>query len=660
MSVTTNHPYFGLSIRQLELVCTERDISLDREARNAGQDNAETRANLLLTYDEIMPTWINEVRLIRPAQITRLSLPKVLVYGNLRGVNVTGMVSVSDKETIGTLLSASKVWTLQRPQPRPFFQSQAQMESPSLTSILERCREGCCISTDKILSKRVLSTSLRIDQSALNRWVMVHTAYPPMIDNEKYIALLQRQPDSCRVALRQLAGNQYLDEMDFYDDSDIIFALSHGYPSIDTGKYNAIGHRYNTLVTANLPDVVVGLFTQLYRLPTGQSNRDILKGVARANVNALEQFILLATREKHKHGIKELSILPPYDGISTLDYYIANVLSYEKVTRRNPTMKIPPRNEMTIHVAECLTDNELIQVMGAYWIYTSRHNMIARMMMLLSEPGWFAPIGERRCLNAETTLLTERTDMTTHMLAFGTLLEYHCYEFAELSAGFHQRDEYRDDGNGNEVATATGGFVFTNPHGQEFTKEQVEDLRKIVTVYRNLDDAPELLRRIELGLHANVQRTTYDNGVLRNFRSFSREEKLKVDAWLLHLFDVGMYLRRWRGKGHPYPVTTQETKINIEPEVLGLPALLHLSVLEEAMTIEVRDFVKGLRIVQYYATNVTQDSDTVKHLVKSVNRSTYCIRMASSRFVSTAYHYHMLFFGTSIGGVNPREVTHIQ
>lgn len=645
------NPYLRLWSGQLDLIAQERDLDI-------GVGPVEVRAAQLYQIDEILGfEWLNEIRNIPVADLERRSLVEVIVYAALNGIEMSKVMERSTTKVaklVKALLNSVRTWRGTAPPPKVITRpTMGTLVNPSLQDILSACRSGIVLPIQQSLGARSRAASLKIDPKNLGAWIEDNTRYPIEIGYPEFIDLLTFSEATLKEAFRHLVPrhDRAMILCDMLDWSDLVFALAHGYlsPSI-MDKYGVIVSRHETI--RKLPTAIKNILYGLY-----SASNDVQ--VAKATPHKLEPFIMLATEEHHSQVIQMLGIVVPITRVDALAYLRDNIIQYRDVATRSPNLKMQDRLSITLHFAKCLTDYELLAVMSAYWVYNSREQLLLRFERLKQTPGWFVPLKQRWCQNEETTLLTETSDMTTFMVAFGTFALHHCYELGELAAGFHRRDNHHEDEQGNEVAVADGDFVFTNPQGAAFNREEVMALRELVTQYRGQEDAQTLLDRIDQGLASLIEKTQYDQGLVNMHRQLTTDDKTKIDQWLEQLFFTGMYLRRWQGPGHPYPIRHKETKTNIAPEVLSTPAIYRLTEIRNSLSSRGQAFVNDLRVVAFLTDSIVQDRNSIGAMIRQVNNGTYCIRMASSRYVGTGFYYRRLLYHKAVANFDPRQVEHI-
>lgn len=68
-----------------------------------------------------------------------------------------------------------------------------------------------------------------------------------------------------------------------------------------------------------------------------------------------------------------------------------------------------------------------------------------------------------------------------------------------------------------------------------------------------------------------------ENKIKDKVAVLSPDLKSTIYQLLMYIFDTGMYMRRWQGPGHKYPVKEYDTNKKIDPEKTVNPRLHDLN-----------------------------------------------------------------------------------
>jgi hypothetical protein len=324
------------------------------------------------------------------------------------------------------------------------------------------------------------------------------------------------------------------------------------------------------------------------------------------------------------------------DYVHTYQRKIKIILSLESVANMKPRQIICHFNN--------LKDEEIVKLTKAILPFSSRLDLVNNYTKLFSSRRFFFPIeiNSSYCLNSdqETTYGNQVNDRKHLRLAYGTVTSYHVYELEELLACFDSEQE---------------SFSFMKPHSikESFTIAEIttlQELLKFIPDYQS--EQTKLKTCIKLGLEELQERSEYD----LKMRKIFINKKYDLKKLLYQMFYIGMYMRRWKGPGNPYPMTKNETKKNKEPNskvTVELGVLYeYISQLEQSAQL----FFKRLLIVDYNNKTLRQSITSMGSYLRSIMKGQECIRMASSRLIGTGYHYLSVFYKEIIPHVVTKEV----
>jgi len=360
----------------------------------------------------------------------------------------------------------------------------------------------------------------------------------------------------------------------------------------------------------------------------------------------IEPYFDLALTDPQRVA-KLLGIVVPF-GEPVATYVRDNVLDYNNAVQRS-NVRYPNLGELSQLDQEVIrerlsmyTDKELLDIFGVAVAYRSRQQLLQNLASLIAgNEIFFVPL-RRRCRNEQTQLLSDTDDPTLRVFAFGTLNGYTCYEADELEASF---GEYE------------GIFQFRIPGLQdEFTENDLNDLLILIQNSRRLRP---LKQKIEQGLAEQKRMLGTMDDAQRIFRTLTQREKDVVRDYLETLFNAGMYMRRWQGTGC-YPLSEEATRTDVEPAILSTPALQHLQDVYQSATSRVRATLDALSVVSRTQGRIQKSTDRIiPRYINPVYQGTECIRVASTRFVLTAYIYLQELFGYTVPNFDPQAIQYI-
>ena len=421
---------------------------------------------------------------------------------------------------------------------------------------------------------------------------------------------------------------------------------------IANGTIAIVAQRYNTLRNhkyANLLD-------DLYDV---DGDDDAWINVARTAPHPMESVILGLDGYSSKEIVDTFGMAIPLSHANNIDQYIrANLVGYKNVLTRGTLDPIPLEvlvfmepHGLENYISK-LTDNEIFTNIGIYVAYTTRVELVRSVANTITRPQFMYPAirVEARAHNKATTInFTPITDLDSFMVCYGTALKYYMYELDELTGAF-----YRDDD--------TGVMEFRRPENvrTKFVTQDVENLRRLLSCFPPTTDITDLMNRIDEGLIDAKEKIAYDDTARLQLRAFDNQTKELIQQYLRQIFYTGMYMRRWQGPGHAFPLKSDTTKHHREPddkvsEQLGMG----LALLKQ-MGQSPKNFCMSLKICEYNGRgNIDHGQTAFNNEWENVIKGTQCIRMASSKFVGTGYHYLRALFRETIPGMDVTAVDRI-
>lgn len=218
--------------------------------------------------------------------------------------------------------------------------------------------------------------------------------------------------------------------------------------------------------------------------------------------------------------------------------------------------------------------------------------------------------------------------------------------------------------------------IFNKPmdNNTEFTTSELHNLSNILNEYfldriGQVSHATKskieiMLSRIQIGLEYRSQLSEFRGKLTRQFKTLRSKDRKIVRHWLRQLFDTGMYMRRWKGPGHSFPILESQTNVSSGVSISGDPvhetstieSLGYLANIEDTMNHTIRNMVRKLlaydlrqgtiichkRPIDRYITNV----------VSNTTSDASCIRINSTIFIGTAYAYLRFIFNEEIPEFN--------
>jgi hypothetical protein len=346
-------------------------------------------------------------------------------------------------------------------------------------------------------------------------------------------------------------------------------------------------------------------------------------------------------------------MVPP--GINPDWYFHVSYPEYARVLTRSIdhfSLNLNTLKQMSVDERRWLlltyTDRELLDAFEILPAYSTRSELVTTLAERMDLNGFFIPLAIR-CRNDKTTLLSYTREPGLVLIGYGTVLSYWGYEIDELRGAFYPE------------GSPGGPIIYRRPDRPQkiWSVEEMRDL------YRLLGSLPgsEALR---YHLHQSFLRDP-DNGsteLIDTFIHYSEEQKHHIELWLQLLFETAMYMRRWEGPGHPYPLRSYQTHVNDLPDVAVSQGLINLDQLTTTFDVATQNFIRALREVRHYQTTQLLGRYVVTTLpltriLERIQNEEECIRMASSDLIISTNYYHELLFGSSFPDFEVSELQHI-
>lgn len=429
--------------------------------------------------------------------------------------------------------------------------------------------------------------------------------------------------------------------MKFMDVESLRIAIINGNTNhINEGRIDEIAKRYNVLINHKY----VQILERLYEVEEYEQ----WVAVAQNPPHPMESMILYLDSYCVKDIIAALGMVVPNN--QNINTYIQNNLIFYKNIFTRGSIKI-----ICLEILQHMTDNdifdyftkltdvELLQkVMNVYLPYNNRRELVDNMVRGVHTVQFMTPVDRRRSSNTTTIMGAPVSDLSIFMVGYGRPGSYYTYELADLIGAWYRDQE-------------TGGMEFRRPDNpdQRFTISEIESLERLLKCYPTNDEIEKLLALIAEGLTDLKDKISHDDEARRQLAGFTSEEKRGVEQFLKHIFYTGMYMRRWRGPGHPFPLAEHETQNRPDPHDTVAKQLGIGIELLKSMRPSVRNFCFHLNICEYTRSgHIDIGNFNFQHEWDQVIIGKQCIRIASARFVGTGFHYLRSLFHHSIADMN--------
>jgi hypothetical protein len=434
----------------------------------------------------------------------------------------------------------------------------------------------------------------------------------------------------------------------FIKDEDLkLIAISGNANSVNRNELKIISDRYTILTQNPKSDLISRLYGGI----------DIIE-IARMEPHPMESVILNIDKYTVETLVSAYKIVVPVSHIiDPKRYVIENLVDYANIFTRGNIDIVPvdvlihgERLDIEQYLSK-LTDQEIFSTMGIYVQFASRLDLIDKIIAAMTRPRFMIPTVRslERSINKQTCALTEIIDTTVFMVCYGTINKYATYELSCLNDAF-----YKDE--------TTQMILFRHPENPQitFTTEDIEILLGLLKSYGN--QTPEMIELIKTinSVILNMKDAIAFDGVARNYlNKFGSETKMLIRDFLNLTFYCGMYMRRWDGKG-PFPLKSETTNKKELPDIKVSEELMNGKNLLMKMGSNASNYCRNLRLCEYRNDGKIDSGDaTFGRYWDNVCNGNECIRMASSKFIGTGYHFLRVLFGEIIPGVDTARIDRI-
>lgn len=333
-------------------------------------------------------------------------------------------------------------------------------------------------------------------------------------------------------------------------------------------------------------------------------------------------------------------IIPPTVDDSNLARYIQdNVGYYINVMKRqgNPTLVMPLDKWSSVKASdrlvmlEACTDLVILSTAQAYLPYSGRDVLLRKIVSLVDTPGFFLPLGITGASNQETVMATPVKDLPLNYsvaIAYGTLQRYWIYELEDLIHGF--------------AVVLDGADAPRRPESKDPQYFTVEDLTQLLDIMTVMSKSAELAELQELTVkhRLRVLSALHPKDLfMKNISEAEHSSVLQMVELLEYFIITGMYMRRWQGPGHPYPLLdfpqgVPEQTVIVSDRLLYLREQVNRPEIHKifsSMSLCDMDYVSGEIKIKAHTTLSSRFNELVSN--------NHCIKLGSTDFIFTAIYY---------------------
>jgi len=328
------------------------------------------------------------------------------------------------------------------------------------------------------------------------------------------------------------------------------------------------------------------------------------------------------------------------------EYIIKNIISYKKVITRKSQKRlnfdklISLEKEQIIKYLDKLTDEEIFITMGIKINYNSRNELIDNIVETITVPKFLYPypVNKKYVTNKYTIIDQTPTNIINNsVIGYGTCRRYYIYEVNDLLGSFIESFNHPENTN------------------IKFNLSEIDNLKQLLSLCEQPD---ELVKQIDKVLVNYEEQLENDQDLIDIIGTLTNNDSIK--DFLQHIFYIGMYMRRWKGEGYPFPLKDSDTHDENDPNnKVTDEIIISLNMLEKMHEIN-KNFCLNLKVCEYTNEGYLDNKNTLfGTLFKNVISGDECIRTSSSKFIGTSYHYLRLLFKITIPGINIRSLDKI-
>lgn len=212
-------------------------------------------------------------------------------------------------------------------------------------------------------------------------------------------------------------------------------------------------------------------------------------------------------------------------------------------------------------------------------------------------------------------------DKNQIVLAYGTLYKFNCYTVSELTATF----------NNYKVA-----YFLPDDPKSVFSEQDISDLLYIVNTCVDIKDSDlnALTKSIKLI-------KDYPAEKMVDYLKSKKEMAKDIKLFFKTMFEYAMYLRRWKGSHHPYPLDSKDThnRGRKYESKAAITRLEMINIIDKDGNNKMILDLKLMRKNDEGAPIIYTSFNNIGHLLRQIDLGVECMRMASEPLCCTSIYY---------------------
>lgn len=452
-------------------------------------------------------------------------------------------------------------------------------------------------------------------------------------------------------------------DLDFFSDTELRLLLLNdnhldNFNSSHSSKAQTITIRSNRYINLSTSRHVK-LICRLYDI---KQDVKLLKTVTHQPPHPLEPYILklgVGNAESISRTLGMAKIIDePYN---VYQYVENNILEYRNVAIRVENLSVftPKPLEDIVALSDkaiydhlsFLYDSEFFTLVGAFFPYNSRQDLIDKTVHQLFNPSFFVPF-VRKANNTHTTYLLNSVFDVEIPIAYGTFLNYHIYELDDFI------EAWRPDS-----ITGLTKLIHPEERKKRFTISEVYTLLSLVKLSyhgSNKGDKGEQLTVLEqciaFGINDIYNREKTIASLGQQYALLNGFEGCALLEIFQEIMNCGLYMRSWKGPNYPKPF--QHAPLDKGAEYRTAQSIGRIISLKKQTSTRVWDLLMSLPIVEYDKQGkIIFNEDSFETCWCDVELGKSCIRQNSSKFIGTSAEYTQIFYNIDILKFDKRLIT---
>ncbi len=210
---------------------------------------------------------------------------------------------------------------------------------------------------------------------------------------------------------------------------------------------------------------------------------------------------------------------------------------------------------------EKMTDFQILERLNVVFTYQSRLDLINKARAFVRQPDYVIPFFPKSKYYAQRANNLVKIILSTHddfdeVIEEGTALAWGNLNSAYFSAIDELNTVWANVTNSfPHPQWYNSGLAATPQLSQVLVREMLELLNDIPPSEASAEIA-ELILKISSVLENMIALSQSEEANVQRYRSFSEEDRNKINEYFMNVFYAGMRMRQWKGPGHPYPYSS--------------------------------------------------------------------------------------------------------